>query len=210
MFTGLVEEIGHIIHIEEYATETKYYRKFRIACNIICEDITIGDSINVNGACQTVVAHSDPDSDDTQWFEIESLQVTLEKTNFSAFEQGTHVNLERALQLGDRLGGHIVSGHVQGLGIVENIESKDNNMFLYITVAKAMRPYIIKEGSITIDGISLTISDIQGYTITINIIGHTLQATNIQYMKKHDTVNIECDIMAKYAESILLYHNSKG
>jgi len=188
MFSGLVEEIGFIVDI----IDKKDYKKITIKCLKILQDLKIGDSIAINGCCQTVVAF------DNTSFTVETYQETLNKTNFKLFNLDESINLERSLKLSDRLGGHIVSGHVEDLCKIKYLKTIDNNTYLKVEIKRKFLLYFLKEGSITLDGISLTIADIEDNIITINIIDHTLKNTNLQYKNEGDYLNLESDILAKY------------
>lgn len=210
MFTGLVEEVGVVEKISKYSNnfinEDTDYRKFRIKAYKILKGLKKGDSVCINGACQTVVNHSGFWSKllrRGQWFEIESLYITLKKTNFSYLRVGSFVNLESALRISSKLGGHLVSGHIQEVAIVSRIEIIDNNTYLYIQVSKETMVFLTIEGSINIDGISLTIAQIEKNIIMLNIIEHTYENTTIKYLKVNDKVNIEVDILVKYVHNII-------
>lgn len=204
MFTGLVEEIGIIEEIVDRIKENSAYRKIRIKAIKIMQGMSIGESINVNGVCQTVVKKNGILSSIRihRWFEIESLGMTLKKTNFSDLSVGSHVNLERALRFSDRLGGHLISGHVEQTAEISRIEQLKDNTILFLLMPSSIMKYIIEEGSISINGISLTVARIKGTEIMVSIIPHTFIHTTIQYLKVGDRVNIETDMILKYVSKL--------
>ncbi|MCB0280346.1 MAG: riboflavin synthase [Calditrichaeota bacterium] len=188
MFTGLIEEIGEISAIRKFNGGLE----FDINADLVMSDLKIDDSIAINGACQTVIRLDD------QQFTVQSIQETLEKTTFSSFKVGTAVNLERALRADSRLGGHFVQGHVNGVAGVKSIVDRGENRLIGISLPAELRKFCIKEGSIAIDGISLTIADLDQEQIFVSIIPHTMQATTIARLDLADQVNIEVDMLAKY------------
>src|SRR5210317_1760794 len=149
MFTGLVKELGKIVKI----TPNNEGKEFTIASKSLINEIGIDDSVAVNGCCQTVVAY------DQETFTVQAVHVTLEKTTFSNLKTGDEVNLELALRLSDRLGGHLVQGHVNGVGSLQSVTRKGKNYVLRIRGPENLSKYIVKEGSIAIEGISLTVAD---------------------------------------------------
>jgi len=196
MFTGLVEETGKIQKITS--------DKIRIQCNLVLSDLKLGDSIAVNGVCLTV---TEINSDN---FTADVSPETFKVTALCDLKTGVFVNLERALKLQDRLGGHIVTGHIDSRGKCIAIH-KDNDFYnLTIQLNDSFEKYAVKKGSITINGISLTIADINKNDITIAIIPHTFENTNLKYMKVGDYVNIETDILAKYVENFLSTGDNKS
>ena len=162
------------------------------------EETKIGDSISINGVCQTVVSLSDSS------FTAEVSKETLNITNFSELKTGDKVNLERALTLNERIGGHIVSGHVDS--VAKFVSANRNNDFydMEFDVTNETSRYIIKKGSVTINGISLTVADIQSNMVKVAVIPHTYENTNLYYLKKGENVNVETDVFAKYIEKFLL------
>ena len=200
MFTGIIEETGTIKSFEKLASGAL----LTINCDKILDDVHIGDSICVNGVCQTVIKY------DNNSFTVMLSGETLDVTTFSDAKKGDCVNLERALTLNSRLGGHIVSGHTDCIG--EFISSEKHSEFhnLKFKVSKAIEKYIVYKGSITINGISLTISDIDNDIFCTAVIPHTYNNTNLQYLKNGDSVNIETDILAKYIEKITRFEDNKS
>jgi riboflavin synthase len=193
MFTGLIEEIGILDKIEPITDG----RRIKISAVKIIEDIKVNDSIAVNGVCLTVVKI------DKNSFWTEAVGETLKKTTINKLNQNCKLNLERALRLTDRLGGHLVQGHVNGIGKIKKINRIGDNYYLEVQIPEYLEKYVIKEGSIAIDGISLTIANLQGNLAGLSIIPHTWQNTNLQFNRVSEEVNIEVDIVAKYVEKLL-------
>ena len=199
MFTGIVQELGKIKSVKLL----QYGEKLVIECNDILHDIKIGDSICVNGVCQTVTKY------DSSSFEAVLSNETLNVTNFSDRKQGDFVNLENALTLNSRLGGHIVSGHIDCVGKLVSIEKLSDFYNLKFEIPKSALKYVVYKGSITIDGVSLTISEIDESTFTVAVIPHTYQNTIFKYLKTGENVNIETDILAKYVEKLLNFNDNR-
>ena len=193
MFTGIIEEIGKISNIQPIAGGLR----IRISSSKILDGISIDDSICVSGVCLTAIKVED----DGFW--VDAVGATLEKTTFSKVQLSVPVNLERSLKLNDRLGGHFVHGHTNGIGTILEINKLGENYFLKIEVDENLERYLIDEGSITIDGISLTIAELYGSKVGISIIPHTWQNTAIQTKKIGDKVNVETDVLAKYIEKLV-------
>jgi riboflavin synthase len=201
MFTGIVEEIGNIEKIIPIAGGVK----LNITAEKILDDIKVNDSICIDGVCLTATQV------DNSSFWVEAVGVTLEKSTFNQIHQNDLVNLERSVKLNDRLGGHLVQGHVNGVGKISELKKLGENYLLKIIGPENLEMYIIKEGSIAINGISLTIADLVKNEISISIIPHTWQNTNLKYKKVNDLVNMEVDILAKYVEKLLSkVNNSTG
>ena len=197
MFTGIIEEIGQIKKIERFAGGYK----INIAVNKILDDIKVDDSLAVNGVCLTVTKMDDS----SVW--CDAVGETLEKTTLASIKEGAQINLERALKLSDRLGGHIVQGHVNGIGEITQIKKRGENYYLEIFLPTHLHKYVVEEGSITVNGISLTIAQINEARIGFSIIPHTWKHTTLSNAKIGDNVNIETDVMAKYVEK--MFYNSK-
>ena len=193
MFTGIIEEIGKISKTNPIAGGLS----IKIEANKILDDINVNDSICIDGVCLTVTNF------DESGFWVDAVGATLEKTTFSTTNASSSVNLERSVKLNDRLGGHLVQGHVNGVGSISEIQKLGENYLLKINVPENLEKYLIKEGSIAVNGISLTIADLYNNNVSISIIPHTWQNTNLKYKKFNDKVNIEIDILAKYAEKLL-------
>ena len=193
MFTGIVEEIGHVRQI----TRQGEFQRMQISAQRVLEDVKMGDSINVDGVCQTVVHF------DAQSFSVETVSETLSRTTLGQFQSGRPVNLERALCPGDRLGGHIVQGHVDGVGHVGSVQERQNEWRIQITVPSTLQRYIAEKGSIAIDGTSLTVADLSDGGFTISVIPHTFDYTILSQRRVGDAVNLEVDILARYIERLL-------
>ncbi|KKX99866.1 MULTISPECIES: riboflavin synthase [Paraclostridium] len=193
MFTGIVEEIGTITHIKNGVKSSKLI----INCNKVLETTEIGDSICTNGVCLTVTNIS------KGTFEADVMAETIRKSNLNTLKIGSKVNLERALSLSTRLGGHLVSGHIDGIGYIKDLKKEDNAIWITIKTSVDILRYIVYKGSITIDGISLTIAYVDDDVFKVSIIPHTLQQTILSSKNIGDSVNLECDIIGKYVEKLL-------
>ena len=192
MFTGLIEEMGTVTAIEQRGNDGV---TLTIAANVVTADAELGASIAVNGCCLTV---TDSSSD---WWQTEAVPETMDRTNLGTFEVGSVVNLERPTQAGGRLGGHIVQGHVDGTAAVLAITPLDDGSFRYrFSLPADLAPYVVEKGSITIDGISLTVAALGADHFEIAIIPHTADVTNLGGRTPGDIVNLEVDILAKYVE----------
>lgn len=196
MFTGLIEEVG----IMEGASYGEKSMKLTIKAKKILEDIKLGDSISTNGVCLTV------SSFDSHSFTVDVMPETMRKTNLGKLKKGSLVNLERALKVSDRLGGHIVSGHIDGTGFIR--EYKDEGIATWLTVETNTEiiKYIIPKGSIAIDGTSLTVVDTSRNTFRVSLIPVTKEETVLLKKKVGDEVNLECDIVGKYIERFMTFN----
>lgn len=193
MFTGIIEEIGKISSINPIAGGMR----IKISSSKILDDVSVDDSICVSGVCLTAIKI------EGDGFWVDAVGTTLDKTTFSQIQLSASVNLERSLKLNDRLGGHFVQGHTNGIGTILEIDKLGENYFLKIKVNESLEKYLIEEGSITIDGVSLTIAELDGSKVGISLIPHTWHNTIIQYKKIGDKVNVETDVLAKYIEKLL-------
>lgn len=193
MFTGIVEEIGTVASIQKGAKSAV----LTIQAKKVLEDVHIGDSIAVNGVCLTVTTFT-KDS-----YTADVMNETLQRSSLGSLTVGSKVNLERAMPLGGRFGGHIVSGHIDGTGTIQKIEKDDNAIWYTIAADKHLMRYIIEKGSIAIDGISLTVAKRNEKEFAISMIPHTAQQTVLSQKKVGDTVNLENDIVGKYIEQFL-------
>jgi riboflavin synthase len=193
MFTGIVEEIGTLKEIIPSSQSIK----LTVQCQKVIQDVKIGDSIAVNGICLTVTKFT------SNSFTADVMPETMRKTNLGSLRVGEKVNLERALRLGDRLGGHIVTGHIDGTGKVFDRLEEDNAIWLEITASSDILKYIVQKGSVALDGTSLTIADIGDKSFKVSLIPLTAEMTNLKNKKYGDVINIECDIMGKYVEKLL-------
>lgn len=198
MFTGIVEEIGTITHIKNGVKSSKLI----INCNKVLETTEIGDSICTNGVCLTVT------NINKGTFEADVMAETIRKSNLNTLKIGSKVNLERALSLSTRLGGHLVSGHIDGIGCIKDLKKEDSAIWITIKTSVDILRYIVYKGSITIDGISLTIAYVDDDVFKVSIIPHTLQQTILSSKNIGDSVNLECDIIGKYVEKLLGISNS--
>ena len=192
MFTGIIEEIGEV----KNQTRDTFTHKLTINCKKILEDSKKGDSIAVNGVCLTIVKLG------AHWFTADVSPETIKKTSLNFFNPGEKVNLERALLANGRFGGHIVSGHVDDLGEIISRQQTGNSTVFTIRIPDSLKKYCINRGSITLDGISLTIANLEDNLIKLSIIPETLKQTNLQFRKTGDKINIETDIIGKYIEKL--------
>jgi len=187
MFTGIIEEIGQV----KEAAKLKDHCQLAISCQKIHKDLKIGESVSVNGACLTVAKSNK----DVLVFDVVS--ETLDRTNLQYLKRHSPVNLERALKVEDRFNGHFVSGHIDA--VVKTLDlALSGKCYLEIEIPLELRAYIAEKGSVTIEGISLTIGKITANGIIVYLIPHTIKNTNLQFKKKNDYLNLECDILAKY------------
>lgn len=193
MFTGLIKDKGIITRIEENASG----KIFEIETKKLIKEINIDDSIATNGVCLTATEVKDAT------FAVQAVHVTLEKTNLGTLEVANEVNLELALRASDRLGGHFVQGHINGVGELLKIEQRGENWELEFSVPANLLKYCITEGSIALDGISLTLAKVNQSSVLVSIIPHTFDNTTLGQKKVGDSVNIEVDMMAKYLENLL-------
>jgi riboflavin synthase len=193
MFTGLIKEIGEIKSV----VTNPEGKLLGIKSRELIKEIAIDDSVCVNGACQTVVKVKG------DIFYVQAVHVTLEKTTFGSLKPGNPVNLELSLRPMDRLGGHFVSGHVNGTGQITKVLSQGKNWLITVKYPKELEKYIIQEGSIAIEGISLTVAYLKKGEMTVSIIPHTYEKTTLGSKKVGDKVNLEVDLLAKYIEKLL-------
>lgn len=200
MFTGIVEEIGSLKEISIGSG----LGNIEIECNKVLEETKIGDSIAVNGVCLTV------NKINSNSFVADIMGETLDRTNLGRLKDGNKVNLERALKVSDRLGGHIVSGHVDGKGQVLSIDKKNDGTWFTISADKEILKYIILKGSITIDGISLTVAYVDNEIFKVSIIPHTLKNTILAQKIQGSYVNLENDIMGKYIEKFMIFSKTES
>ena len=193
MFTGIVEEVGTLKAIQKGA----HSAALTIQADKILTDIHIGDSIAVNGVCLTATAFT-PKS-----FTADVMHETLNRTGLAALRPGSHVNLERAMAANGRFGGHIVAGHVDGVGRISDIQRDDNAIWYTIRAGENILRYVVEKGSITIDGISLTVARVDRDSFAISAIPHTVAVTVLSERRVGDSVNLETDIIGKYVEKLL-------
>jgi riboflavin synthase len=200
MFTGLIESTGLIQEIKESSSG----KEFVIYCPELAPQIKVDDSVAINGVCLTAV-HVTSDS-----FLATAVHLTLEKTNLKYLKPQERVNLELALKFSDRLGGHLVQGHVGGVATLNAIEKRGDNYEIKLSLPSDQMKYIINEGSIALDGISLTVAHVKDNEILITIIPHTWTKTQLHTRKVGDQINFEVDMMAKYLENFYRYQLKAG
>ena len=193
MFTGIIEEAGQVVAF----APAKEAWSLQIAAKLVTTDVALGDSIAVNGCCLTVTKFDAGHL----WFDL--LAETVRLTNFSELKPGAAVNLERSLKPETRLGGHFVSGHVDGLGAIEVFEMRGKDHYLKVATPPGTGRYLVPKGSIAIDGISLTVAEVAGDSLAVWLIPHTLAVTNLREKKAGGHVNLEFDLLAKYVEKLM-------
>lgn len=200
MFTGLIEEIGEVDKISKGAQSAQ----ITIKSKKVLGDIKLGDSISTNGVCLTVVKF------DKNSFIVDVMPETMRRSNLKNIKSGSRVNLERAMQLGDRLGGHIVSGHVDGIGIIKSIDKEDNATWVSIETSLDIMKYMINKGSVTVDGISLTIAKVEDGVFKVSIIPTTKGETTLLDKHVGDELNVECDVVGKYIERFMIFNQEEA
>jgi riboflavin synthase len=193
MFTGIVEEMGAVTTV----TKGLAGARLTIMASMVMSDLTAGASISVNGACLTVVAQGDTD------FSVDVSPETLSVTTIGTLAAGSPVNLERAMKLNERIGGHLVSGHVDGIGMIRNRHPDGNAILLECEAPKEILRYCVPKGSITVDGISLTVNKVTDRSFFVSIIPHTAKVTTLGLKQVGDQVNLESDLIGKYVERLL-------
>ena len=194
MFTGIVEDIGTVQSMER--KEKGAILTFQVD-TLDLSDLELGDSIAVNGTCLTVISFT------ADTFTVEASHETLAKTNLGRLKTASRVNLECALRMGDKLGGHMVSGHVDGVGGVKSINPEGDSIEFVFTLPGKLAKYIVEKGSVAVDGVSLTVNTVRGNEFGVNIIPHTQSATIFGELKPGGMVNIECDMIGKYVEKFV-------
>ena len=199
MFTGIIEDRGKVLRVEYRGQE----KRLTIGLPPYLTEVQLGDSINVNGVCLTVVGNRE------QAIELDLSQETLERTVLGELKEGDRVNLERALKLTDRLGGHIVTGHIDGIGAISEKRKERDFFQLKIRIPESVSRYVVQKGSIAIDGISLTVNEYQGGEIRMTLIPYTIEKTTLMDKKVGDRVNLEADILGKYVEKLFGQRDKK-
>lgn len=189
MFTGIVEETGSVARLEP--------RRLTVKAEKVLEGLKLGDSISINGTCLTVVELG------PQTFSADLAPETLRRTSLGSLAEGGVVNLERAVAVGDRMGGHIVQGHVDGTGRITSIRPEEDCVIIRVRAPKRLMPYIVEKGFVAVDGISLTVVKRGSSSFTLSVIPYTRQYTNLRVKAVGDQVNLEADIVAKYVESLI-------
>jgi riboflavin synthase len=198
MFTGIITDIGEVIAVEPRA---EGLTRLRIACSFDPDTIAIGASIACSGVCLTVVARGR--NGNCGWFAVDAAAETLRLTTVGRWRQGTKVNLERSLKAGDELGGHIVAGHADGVAVLVTRENLTEMARLTFKVPPELARFIAQKGSVALDGVSLTVNTVEGLAFSVLIIPHTLAVTTIGALAAGDSVNLEVDLMARYAARLL-------
>ncbi|MGI0074195.1 MAG: riboflavin synthase [Nitrosotalea sp.] len=191
MFTGIVEGLGKIVKFDK-KTKNRSATKMKVSLGKLAKGLRIGDSVAINGVCLTAVSMT------KNIAEFEMVGETIKRTNLGSLELGDKVNIERSLKVGDRLEGHFVLGHVDGVGLITKLEKQSNQIKIWIELPKELSRYVTQKGSITIDGISLTVVNKLKNTFSVSIIPHTMKITNLALKKIGDKVNIETDVLGKY------------
>ncbi|MEO5653577.1 MAG: riboflavin synthase [Marmoricola sp.] len=193
MFTGIVEELGTVEALEDQGDAVR----LTVRGPVVTSDVSLGDSISVNGCCLTVVTNRDAT------FTADVMRETLEKTSLGSLGPGTRVNLERAVTPTTRLGGHIVQGHVDGTGSVLRRTPSQHWELVEISLPAGLANYLVEKGSITVDGISLTVFDVGSESFSVSLIPETLARTTLGFKQPGDVVNLEVDVIAKYVEKMV-------
>ncbi|AOY75029.1 riboflavin synthase [Clostridium formicaceticum] len=199
MFTGIVEEIGKIKGLHKSGDGASMI----IEAKRVLQDVKLGDSIATNGVCLTVNYF------DSNSFQVDVMAETMRRSNLKDLRIGSPVNLERALAIGDRLGGHLVSGHIDGVGEVKHHQREDNAVWITIDTPSNLLKYIILKGSITVDGVSLTVAYVDDKCFKVSMIPHTRDETILIDKRIGETVNLECDMIGKYIEKLMTFEKKK-
>ena len=196
MFTGIIEEVG--------ALERLAGGEIAIRAKKVLEDVALGDSIAVNGICLTVTHF------DAAHFVADVMPETVRRTSLAELKRGSRVNLERALTLKSRLGGHIVSGHIDGAGTIAAMQEEGNAVLLTVRASAGILRYIVEKGSVALDGISLTVARVSAADFTVSLIPHTREITNLREKRMGSRLNIEADILGKYVEKLFPGAHTRG
>jgi len=200
MFTGIVEETGRVCSF----TQEKNAWRLKIAASVALQNVALGDSISIDGCCLTVVAF------DATQLEFDVLEETRRLTSLASLSVGAPVNLERSLRFDGKIGGHFVTGHVDGRGKIEIFEQRGADHYLRIQMPAGTGRYVVLKGSIAIDGISLTVAEIEGDQLAVWLIPHTVAVTNLHAKTNGALVNLEFDLLGKYVEKLLAYPQSRN
>jgi riboflavin synthase len=193
LFTGIIQKVG------TFKRKLKKANKYQLMIDVddFLDDVSIGDSIAVNGVCLTVVDYS------ANSFKVDVMPETVKATNIDNLQSGAKVNLEKSLQPKSFMGGHIVNGHVDGIGTIKSIKEEKNAKIFTIEVSKEITKYLVDKGSVALNGISLTVMDYSDNTLKVSIIPETIRSTNLKYLDQGDEINIETDIIGKYVNKML-------
>ena len=197
MFTGLIETVGEILAMERGTDSLS----LRVGSPTLAGDLSDGDSVAVDGICLTVTARG------ADWFSVDAVTTTVERTTIGGFSPGRKVNLEPALRAGSPMGGHIVQGHVDGVGTVVSMERAEGETRLKIELPPEVRRYTVPRGSLTVDGVSLTVAELGGNVAELAIIPYTLQRTNLSRLAASMPVNLEADLIGKYVAAMMVPHS---
>ena len=200
MFTGIIEDKGKVLKVEYRGQE----KRLTIGLPPHLTEVQLGDSININGVCLTVVQKG------PQGIELDLSKETLQRTVLGELKQGDQVNLERALRLSDRLGGHIVTGHIDGIGVIVERKKERDFVQLGIRIPESVSKYVVQKGSIAVDGISLTVNEYREGEIRLTLIPYTIEKTTFVDKKVGDRLNVEADIIGKYVEKLLARGDKKS
>lgn len=193
MFTGIIEELGKVAAIEKQPDAIR----LTIACKEVLSDLKRGDSVSCSGTCLTAIEI------DGQGFTADVMLETIRRSSLDGVKVGDPINLERAMNATTRFGGHIVQGHVDGVGEFVSREKSDNWDWVKIRLPKELMKYVVHKGSITLDGISLTVNEIDGDVIALSLIPETLRVTTLGYKNPGDKINVEADVLAKHVEKLM-------
>ena len=200
MFTGIIEEVGTIHAIRDHGKG----KTLEIHARKVLDGTRIGDSISTDGVCLTVTSLT------TNRFEVDVMKETVSRSSISGFQRGFRVNLERAMRLSDRIGGHLVTGHIDGTGIIKDRYQEGMAEIFRISTKQPVLRFMVEKGSVAIDGISLTLISVEKDCFTIGMIPHTQQQTTLYNKQKGDEVNIECDLLAKYVDKLIKPEQASG
>ncbi len=200
MFTGIIEDKGRVLRVER----REQARRLSLQLAAHLTELQLGDSISINGVCLTVMDKKG------QAVELDLSSETLERTALGTLKEGDQVNVERALRLADRLGGHIVTGHIDGTGVISGKRRETDFLHLWVRIPSSVTKYVVPKGSIAIDGISLTVNECEGDEIRMTLIPHTVERTTLIHKNVGDQVNVETDILGKYVEKLLSREGPKS
>ncbi|MEN1969242.1 riboflavin synthase [Lentibacillus sp. N15] len=204
MFTGIVEEKGTITQMDYVSDQAV---RLTIGVENVTTDLQVGDSIAINGICLTVTNFSQCD------FQVDVMPETMKSTSLNDLDTGSHVNLERSLAVNGRVGGHFVSGHVDGIGKVMEKQRKENASYYKVVIPEEFQRFVFVKGSIAVDGVSLTIFSVSDKEITLSLIPHTVAETVLGGKEPGDSVNLEFDMLAKYVQNMMeqqIFHKERG
>jgi riboflavin synthase len=199
MFAGIIDEVGKILSIQRRGEAVR----FKISAEKIVDGLELGASISVNGACLTVVNFGE------KFFEVDAVEETIRRTNLGELNVSSFVNLERARKFSDRIDGHIVQGHIDTIGKINRIVPVGISRMFFVSFPNDFRQYLVPKGSIAIDGISLTVVDVQQNIFSVSVIPFTFERTNLKYKKVGESVNLEFDIISKYVVNYLSLNNKQ-